>query len=61
MSNMSYCRFENTLRNLRDCENAMAEFNSFKDTGLSDYEQHAFERLVKMCARIADGWQDDIA
>ena len=47
MSNMAYCRFENTLSDLRDCEEHM------DDNDLSEDEERARKRLIKMCSRIA--------
>lgn len=50
MSNMSYCRFQNTLADLRDCEDALYEdVNS-----LSAGEQKARLLLIKVCKRIAE-------
>ena len=48
MSNMSYCRFENTLNDLRDC---MDNMDSTSD--LSEREASARERLIKLCEEIA--------
>ena len=48
MSNLSYCRFENTLADLRDCESALGE------TGLSRSEQQARDDLIELCADIAE-------
>ena len=43
MSNMSYCRFENTLSDLRDCLNALKEEGM--DTLESRSEREAAEDL----------------
>jgi len=48
MSNMAYCRFQNTLNDLRDCYDAM------DDTDLSEEEAKARKRLVKVCQSIVD-------
>lgn len=53
MSNMSYCRFQNTLSDLRDCEE-----NLF-DEDLSEEEQAARKRLIKLCHRIAEQTEDE--
>lgn len=50
MSNMSYCRFQNTLRDLEDCRDALQE--SFED--LSDDEKNAALELISVCKEIAD-------
>ncbi len=48
MSNMSYCRFENTLHDLRDC------WDNWNDEPESDSEKKAKERLTKLCKEIAE-------
>ncbi len=48
MSNMSYCRFENTLADLKDCADALDEGRT-----LSDSEQAAFEEMVEVCTMIS--------
>lgn len=55
MPNMSYCRFHNTLGDLRDCLEHM------EDDDLSSEETMERERLIKLCERIAAnyGVQDD--
>lgn len=59
MPNMSYCKFENTLNDLRDCFNTMEE--AILDDGMStdEFEQsltvterYSFHRMVKLCERI---------
>lgn len=52
MSNMSYCRFQNTLRDLEDCYDNM-------DEDLSPEEQAAKERLIQLCKEIAEEHQDE--
>ena len=47
MSNMGYCRFRNTLKGLRDCYEHL-------DDDLSEEEEEAAERLIKLCKRIAE-------
>jgi len=55
MSNMSYCQFENTLSDLRDCEEWL---NEHQPDELSDTELKAFRRLVARCKRIAENYED---
>ena len=50
MGNMSYCRYENTLRDLRDCWDAWNE----QEDDLSESERKAKERLTKLCKEIAE-------
>lgn len=61
MSNMSYCRFQNTLADLRDCFDAMNEDDD--DLGdLSEYEAEAKYKLIELCRTIIeydDAWNED--
>lgn len=43
--NMSYCRFQNTLGDLRDCFEAWDEV-------LSPEEAHAKQKLIEVCQSI---------
>tara|TARA_R100001443_G_C3318681_1_gene169516 strand:+ start:189 stop:383 length:195 start_codon:yes stop_codon:yes gene_type:complete len=43
MANMSYCRFENTARDLRDCVKALQN-NETED--LSTYEKRGLQELL---------------
>jgi len=54
MANMSYCRFQNTLEDLRDCRDYL------DDTDLSEEEEKARTKLVKVCKSIVDDaeWLD---
>ena len=49
MANMSYCRFENTSRDLRDCLDAI-ENEEIDD--LSSYEKDGLESLLDYCEAI---------
>lgn len=48
MPNMSYCRFENTLRALRDC------FNHMDDEDLSEEEESARIELIQTSKLVAE-------
>lgn len=52
MSNMSYCRFQNTLKDLRDCECHL------EDDDLSKDEQEAKDDLIQLCKDIARDYTD---
>lgn len=52
MSNMGYCRFENTLRDLRDCYDHM-------DEELSESEMRAKKKLITLCSEIALDFEDE--
>ena len=47
MSNMSYCRFENTLSDLQDCAEHV------NDEGLSNTEASARRDLIELCRELA--------
>jgi len=53
MGNMSYCRFSNTLGDLRDCQDAIED-------ELSDAETTAREKLIKLCVDIALDYGDSV-
>lgn len=50
MSNMSYCRFRNTLADLEDC------YEHIDDYDLSDEEKEAKKQLIELCTTIA--WEE---
>lgn len=52
MSNMSYCRFQNTLADLSDCEQAMNDGEA-EDAELDEHELKAKKRLIRLCIEIA--------
>lgn len=57
MSNMSYCRFENTAKDLQDCLEAI-ENGEINDLG-SQYEVDALEQLLDLCKEVV-AWKDEI-
>ena len=55
MSNMSYCRFQNTLNDLMDCyDNWDSELDD--DRSLSNEEVQARKRLLEICEQIVDDY-----
>jgi len=54
MSNMSYCKFENTYRDLRDCFIYLK--NQFDEDGnkLSKSEQRYRDQLIDLCHQISE-------
>ena len=52
MSNLSYCRFQNTANDLQDCEDYIF------DNDLSKNEHNARIRLIAMCKSIAHDFED---
>ena len=51
MGNMSYCRFENTLADMRDCLHALE--NGLDAEELSDYEINALRNFADTARQIA--------
>ena len=51
MGNMSYCRFENTANDLRDCLNAI---NRGETDELNEYEVQGLRRIIDMANDIVD-------
>ena len=49
MGNMSYCRFENTARDLRDCVYAI---NNGEIDELNDYELEGLRDILELCEEI---------
>jgi hypothetical protein len=50
--NMSYCRFQNTLQDLIDCDDNLPNQN------LSNDEARAFVDLVELCKSIASKYEE---
>ena len=53
---MSYCRFENTLKDLRDCYKDMSETDFYE---LSETEQEARNKLVALCQNISEQFEEE--
>lgn len=53
MSNMSYCRFENTYNDLIDCEDHV------NDDDLDAEEKRYRDKLVVVCRRIINSIDED--
>ena len=61
MSNMSYCRFENTVGDVRDCAEAINEAQEENQTNedfikalSSDSERRAFKRMYEECQQFVE-------
>ncbi len=60
MANMSYCRFHNTLTDLRDCEGALEDFLENDENVISsDEERRKAKSLIQLCHEIADKWEPE--
>ena len=53
---MSYCRFENTLKDLRDCYKDMSETDFYE---LSETEQKARNKLIALCKDISEQYEEE--
>ena len=51
MGNMSYCRFENTARDLQDCVNAIDRGETYE---LNEYEKSGLAEILKLSEYIVD-------
>lgn len=51
MPNMSYCRFENTVQDMRDCINAIEDRETDE---LSNYEIQALEEFLDLAREITN-------
>lgn len=62
MPNMSYCKFENTFKDLAECQDALANANSVNDLieKSNEYEKPYIKRLIKLCREIADDFDEQI-
>ena len=54
MANMSYCRFENTLPDLKDCQESMDEELN------SQEEIRARRSLIRVCVSIAEDYGHEV-
>lgn len=59
MANMSYCRFENTFKSLRDCQDAIREGDDRIDNISRSEHEYRLE-LVKLCKSILEDCQCEI-
>jgi len=55
MSNMSYCRFENTLGDLEDCFDNMSD-----EDDLSEGEKRARLEIIELAKRIISNYGHEI-
>lgn len=62
MANMSYCRFENTYHDLKDCYEALNEAGSIDDLKktVNEYEKKYIQKLVELCKDIVDEFGDEL-
>lgn len=51
MGNMSYCRFENTARDLQDCVRAIENRDVYD---FSSYELNGFKKLIRLADELVN-------
>ncbi len=64
MGNMSYCRFRNTLEDLRDCRDHIAdgvqtEETTGEENAISTDEAKARSKLIKVCQEIVETAEEE--
>ena len=59
MSNMSYCRFRNTLYDLQDCANAI-ESGELTDEGIDSSELNALIEMRDLCEYFVGNLSEEI-
>lgn len=58
MPNMSYCRFENTLKDLGDCLEAL-ENGALDNSDMSEIERESALALIDLCEEIYAGFSKE--
>ena len=58
MANMSYCRFENTANDLRDCVNAIEEGEYDKD--ISGSEKRGLKEILKLAHQLVNDLEYEV-
>ena len=58
MANMSYCRFENTANDLRDCVHAI-EAGEYND-GISRSERRGLEEIFELAQQLVNQLEYDV-
>jgi hypothetical protein len=53
MANMSYCRFENTYHDMKDCEQALIDDPL---DPLSESEERYRRRFIRLCIEVAKSY-----
>lgn len=61
MSNMSYCRFENTYNDLLECQQALDEDGVIGvECHANNYERPYIRQLIELCQEIVVQYADDL-
>ncbi len=61
MPNMSYCRFENTYQDLKDCQEALQNEGGVKgvEEDSNQYEKPYIKKLIELCRDIVDEFEHE--
>tara|TARA_R100000951_G_scaffold97633_1_gene87308 strand:+ start:310 stop:504 length:195 start_codon:yes stop_codon:yes gene_type:complete len=62
MGNMSYCRFENTYRDLKECSNALENEGGVQgiEEEANEYEREYVKKLIELCRDITEEWEHEL-
>lgn len=64
MSNMSYCRFENTSQDMQDCFDALEEAGSIEalkeEMEMSEYELRGLKDFIDICQQVTELYNDNV-
>ena len=53
MANMSYCQFQNTVQDFRDCLEVVEDLNPRSYARMNEDERYALKRLLKLAVNFA--------
>ena len=53
MANMSYCRFQNTVQDFRDCYEVIQDLDARSYARMSEDERNALQRLLRLAVNFA--------
>ena len=57
MPSMSYCMFENTVEEMKQCLDAVENVNYVEDLDLNEYEKRSLPRLYDLCKRFTEEFE----
>ena len=59
MGNMSYCRFENTANDVRDCMEALEDLDVKQVAEMSEHEKQALIEFIELSNEISNQFKLD--
>ena len=62
MANQSYCRWENTSKDMQDCVNSLHDVDDVQEwfTGLDDYEREGVKRALRLARFLVEELEPQI-